>query len=303
MLSCSTCWNSDRHTNGGPMLQEILDLGFTNVELGHGIRLPLLEGIQKYFEQGKVGISSLHNFCPLPIEITHSSPDCYQFSSHRKLERERALRLTFQTIDFAARFGAPYVVMHLGRIPMKPVTTPLINMAEKGEIHSRKFVQKKIDAVRVRESKSAYYLKRVREYLDRIAEYATTKNIHLGIEGRHSYEEIPSEREILGLLDEINSPYVGYWHDIGHIQIKNNLGFLDHYEWLKTISPRLLGCHLHDTEWPGNDHRVPFSGNIDYDKLIPLLPKNCLFVFEMSPRRKKEEIKESLQKWKSRFGE
>ena len=45
------------------------------------------------------------------------------------------------------------------------------------------------------------------------------------------------------------------------------------------------------------------TGTIDYDKLIPLLPKNCLFVFEMSPRRTKEEITESLRKWKERFGE
>ena len=79
------------------MLQEILDLGFTRIELGHGIRLPLMEGIQQYFDRGRVVFSSLHNFCPLPIEITHSSPDCYQFSSHRKLERERAFRLSFQT--------------------------------------------------------------------------------------------------------------------------------------------------------------------------------------------------------------
>jgi len=285
------------------MLQEILDLGFTRVELGHGIRLPLMEEIQHYFEKGKVILSSLHNFCPLPIEITRSSPDCYQFSSHRSLERERALRLTFQTIDFAARFNAPFVVLHLGRIPMQPATPRLLALAEKGEIHSRKFAQIKIEAVREREAKSSFYLKRVKESLDRIVEYAISKKVHLGIEGRHSYEEIPSEREILGLLDEINSPYVGYWHDFGHIQVKNNLGFLDHCEWLKTIAPKLLGCHLHDTEWPGTDHRVPFSGGIDYDNLIPLLPKNCLFVFEMSPRRKKEEITESLQKWISRFGE
>ena len=303
MLSCSTCWNSDRHTDGEAMLREIIDMGFRNVELGHGIRLPLMEGIQKCFDRGEVTISSLHNFCPLPIEITRSSPDCYQFSSHRKLERDRALRLSFQTIDFAARFNAPFVVMHLGRIPMRPVTPRIIAMAEKGEIHSRKYVRAKLAAVRERELKSAVYLKRVREYLDRIIEYAAAKNVRLGIEGRQGYEEIPNEREIPGLLEEINSPQAGYWHDFGHIQIKENLGFLDHAEWLRTISPRLFGCHLHDTEWPGTDHRVPFAGGIRYDKLIPLLPKNCLFVFEMSPRRKKEEIMESLAKWKDRFGE
>ena len=66
MISCSTCWNSGRHTDGAAMIQEILDLGFDTVELGHGIRLPLVEGILKMWEAGKVKISSLHNFCPLP---------------------------------------------------------------------------------------------------------------------------------------------------------------------------------------------------------------------------------------------
>ena len=69
------------------MLEELLGLGFTRVELGHGIRLSLMEGVQKMVESGKVTISSLHNFCPLPVEITRASPDCYQFSSPDERER------------------------------------------------------------------------------------------------------------------------------------------------------------------------------------------------------------------------
>src|SRR6478672_390509 len=106
MLSFSTCWNSGRHQDGETMLEEILALGFERVELGHGIRLSLMEGIQRRFAKGGFTISSLHNFCPLPIEITRAAPDCYQFSSHRPTERARALKLSFQTIDFAARLGA-----------------------------------------------------------------------------------------------------------------------------------------------------------------------------------------------------
>src|SRR5437660_7205168 len=99
MLSVSTCWNSARHTDGAAMLQELVELVFERVELGHGIRLSLMEGIQRFCGEGKVTITSLHNFCPLPVEILHASPDCYQFSSHREAERERARKQTFQTID------------------------------------------------------------------------------------------------------------------------------------------------------------------------------------------------------------
>src|SRR5947207_4631658 len=147
MLSFSTCWNSGRHSDGGKMLREIKDLGFDRIELGHGIRISLLPGIQKMFDAGEVQFSSLHNFCPLPVEIMHASPDCYKFSSPHSKERERANKQTFQTIDFAARLGAPFVVLHCGEVKMNPVTDELIMLAKRGEIFSRKYVRKKLKAV------------------------------------------------------------------------------------------------------------------------------------------------------------
>jgi len=284
------------------MIREILDLGFQNVELGHGIRLSLMEGIQKIFDKGKFTVSSLHNFCPLPIEITRSSPDCYEFSSPKASERDRAVKLSLQTIDFAVRLNAPLVVMHLGRVLMHEATYDLIEMAKAGKQFSREYVQRKLEAVQTREEKAPLYFQRVKDCLQRIVEYAGEKGIKLGFEGRYGYEEIPNEREARELFEELNVPHVGYWHDFGHIQVKHNLGFLDHHEWLATFAPRLLGAHLHDCVWPDGDHRAPFTGGIDYDRLVPLLPKPCLFVFEMSPRRTKEEIITAREKWEARFG-
>src|SRR5688572_27881536 len=99
MLSCSTCWNSGRHTDGEAMLVELREMGFERVELGHGIRISLMEGVLRALEKKIVTISSLHNFCPLPVEITRASPDCYQFSSPDQRERDPAVRQTFNTID------------------------------------------------------------------------------------------------------------------------------------------------------------------------------------------------------------
>ena len=48
---------------------------------------------------------------------------------------------------------------------------------------------------------------------------------------------------------------------------------------------------------------APFMGGVEYQRLIPLLPKDTLYVFEMSPRRTKEEITTALAKWKEKFGE
>jgi sugar phosphate isomerase/epimerase len=169
-----------------------------------------------------------------------ASPDCYTFSSTSARERQRAVKQTLQTIDFAAQLGAPFVVLHLGRVPIKPVTERLIALAKAGEMYSREYVRRKVDAVAKREAAAPAYLDNVKECLKPIIEHAAAKNIRLGIEGRRGYEEIPSEREIPPLLDELNSPQVGYWHDIGHLQVKENLGFLNHEGWLRAIGPRTM---------------------------------------------------------------
>ncbi len=303
MLAFSTCWNSARHTSGDAMLREIKELGFDLIELGHGIRLSLMPGIQQMFDAGEVHFSSLHNFCPLPVEVMQASPDCYQFSSIYPQERERAIKQTLQTIDFAARLGAPFVVLHLGEVRIGPVTDALISLVRKGKLLSREFVHKKLQSIKKRESVADQYLERVKDALKRIVAHATEQNVKLGIEGRRGYEEIPSEREIPALLEEFKSPLVGYWHDFGHIQIKENLTFLDHEEWLRTIGQRAFGCHVQDCVWPAQDHQPPFKGGVDLKKLVPLLANDCQFVWEMSPRKTAEEIRESLDQWKATFGE
>jgi sugar phosphate isomerase/epimerase len=304
MLSFSTAWNSGRHRAGDEMLREIKgEFGFERVELGHGIRISLMPGIQKMFEAGEVTFSSLHNFCPLPVEVLHASPDCYQFSTPWGTEAERAVKQTFQTIDFAERLGAPFVVLHCGEVRMNPITDELIALVKAGEQFSRHYVQKKINAVKKREAAAPAHLKVVKESLKRITDYAANKNVRLGVEGRRGYEEIPSEKELPALLDELNAPHVGYWHDFGHIQIKENLGFVDHEEWLREIGQRAFGCHVQDCIWPAQDHQAPFAGSVALEKLVPLLSRDCAFVWEMSPRRTADEIRLSVSRWKERFGE
>jgi sugar phosphate isomerase/epimerase len=275
----------------------------TVIELGHGIRLSLVPGIQKMFDAGEVRFSSLHNFCPLPVEVMTASPDCYQFSAVSSAERERAVKQTIQTIDFAARLDAPFVVLHLGQVNMAPITDHLITLAANGAYLSRKYVRLKISAVQKRERIASAYLQRVKACLHRIIEHAASKNVRLALESRRGYEEIPSERELPALLNELNSGQVGYWHDFGHSQIKENLGFIDHGEWLRSIGPRTFGCHVQDCVWPAKDHETPFTGDVDFEKLVPLLPTNCLLVWEMSPNKTVDAIRRSVEVWKARFSE
>src|SRR6266700_1373112 len=139
MYSFSPCWNSHRHTDGRAMLREIRELGFDYAELIHGTRISLLPGILEAVDAGEIKISSLHNFCPLPMGVNYAAPNLYQFSADRPREREMAQRYTLKTIEFAARLKAPVVVLHVGSIDMKNYTDKLLDMAARGEKETPKY--------------------------------------------------------------------------------------------------------------------------------------------------------------------
>src|SRR5216684_1658533 len=106
MFAFSTCWNSQRHIDGRVMLAEVRALGFEHAELGHGIRLSLMDGILQAVQAGEIKISSLHNFCPLPVAVMSAAPDYYLPSARKETERALAVRHTLRTIDCAASLGA-----------------------------------------------------------------------------------------------------------------------------------------------------------------------------------------------------
>src|SRR5271154_3472572 len=139
MYSFSTCWNSHRHTDGRAMLREIRSLGFEFAELSHGIRISLLPGIIEAVEAGEIKISSLHNFCPLPMGVNHAAPNLYLFSSLDPRERESAYKHSVKTIETAARLKAGVVVLHMGRIDMKDYTDKLLDMVQRGKKETPKY--------------------------------------------------------------------------------------------------------------------------------------------------------------------
>lgn len=308
-LSLSTCWNSHRHREDGrSVIDEALSLGFDSLELSHGMSPVLLPGFYQAFEEGVksgrsvIDFSGVHNFCPSPVEVSGDRPDVYEFTSKHRLHRERAINLTRRSIDVAANLSGSYVVLHLGQAPMRDYTQKLTKWAKAGETDGKAFTKLKEKMIRKRERLRGKYLDQVRQALDQLVPYAEGKGITLGLESRSRYEQVPNETEMEILLREYDSPAVGYWHDFGHVQLKANLGLLDHRQWLEAVSPRLIGCHLHDVVGVADDHAVPFHGVIDFDDLMPLVAEGIPLVWEMHPRRKADDIKAARLKWVEKYG-
>jgi sugar phosphate isomerase/epimerase len=304
MLAFSTCWNNGRHSDGEKMIEEIADLGFSNIELSHGMTIAKLPGIKKAYERGLFVCSGVHNYFPAPVEVMIDAPDAYEFTSHRPFDRQRAMDMTLRTLDIAAQFQAQYLVLHMGSVPLhsRHWTKPLTVTVSEGGQRSAAYVKEKIAFVKKREKIGPLYFHRAVEALTTIAERAADVGMKLAIESRSRYEDMPTEREMISLQAHFaDNPWVGYWHDFGHVQLKHNLGLLDHSEWLETISPHLIGGHVHDVQWPARDHRTPFSGTLDYAALLKFFPAECPLVWELSPTREATEIQQAFIRWKTEF--
>jgi sugar phosphate isomerase/epimerase len=304
MIAFSTNWNAGRHHDGASIVSEILEMGFDTIELGHGLSISKLHGIREEFAKGGFRVLSVHNFCPMPVEVAVDNPDCYEFTSARGSERDRAQKLTRQTIETAREFGARYVVLHLGRItPLGGMTDSLLLKLRSGGAADREYCRAKLAAVRRREQAARVYLDRVTSLLEPLIEEAERADVVLVVENRSDYEAVPTERELLGLMTRFESPHLRYWHDFGHAQMRESLGLLDHAQWLSEIAPYAAGAHLQDAGWPDEDHLVPFEGEIPFDRLVPLLPSPLPYVLELSREASPQAIAASVARWKSLFSQ
>jgi len=285
------------------MLREIRDLGFEYAELSHGTRISLTPGILAAVDAGEIRISSLHNFCPLPMGVNHAAPNLYQFSDERPRQRELAHKYTLRTLDFAVRVKAPLVVLHVGSVELKAYTDKLLEMLERGEKESPKYKKLCEELAEKREKKKKDFWARTIESLKKLVPEAESRGIRMGVENRQSLEELPVESDYDSLFREIPSPNLVYWHDTGHAQIKENLGFINHRLQLESQRDRLAGFHIHDVQFPGRDHCAPGSGMIDFAALKPLVKREHIKVYEFGPSLSAEQAKAGVAHLQNLWGE
>ncbi|MDD3180329.1 MAG: TIM barrel protein [Opitutaceae bacterium] len=298
LVALSTCWNSHRHTDGYALIREIADLGFSWVELSHGVRITLVPGILRALEEGIVKVSSCHNFCPLPTGVMHAAPNLYMPSSRDARERDQWLRHSKRSIDFAHQVGSRRLVAHLGSIeffwfnPVRrldryfrahPGTQPAQDEAY------QKLLAKALARLRARMPE---FWANTRTGIVELLPYAEQKGVTLGFENREGFEELPLDADHGGLLESLPplAP-AGYWHDTGHADIKEKLGLLDHRQHLESNAPKAIGFHLHDVSREGgHDHQPIGSGRIDFEMVSEFWRPEHALVIELSPRLSTEEV-------------
>ncbi len=225
---------------------ELSSQGFNSIELSGGAYDPQLEKSITSLKERGLDIT-LHNYVPLqdtPYVLNLASADDQVFK-----QTDEHIR---RAIDLSAMVGSRWYAFHAGfLIDPKPI--------ELGKRISRRGLQARSESLELFKSR-----------VDRLAEYADSKNVNLLVENnvlsKGTHTEFDGNPLLLCDVEEISAFFeslqgaVTLLLDVAHLKVSaNSLGF-DPVEALESLRPYIGGLHLSDNNGLSDDN-LPFDAN------------------------------------------
>jgi len=305
-IALSTNWCAQRHEAGEAVVDEILALGFDALELGYHTTEELADGVRRRVREGAVAVDSVHAYCPVPVGAPHGYPELYLLASQDEDERAMAAILVGRTLAFAESLGARAVVLHAGRIFLRAFLSELSTRTlaealeeEEGSPEGPRYQRLLAKALRRRTKKARVCFDGFCLSLDALLPKFEKAGVALCLENLPSIEAFPDEGEMMMLKRRFETPALAYWHDMGHGQVRENMGWIRHEEAARVLLPVTRGVHIHDAEPLMNDHLPPGKGMIDFGAFAFYGADDVIKVFEPAEGVSPDELKESLARVRS----
>ncbi|MHB9034521.1 MAG: sugar phosphate isomerase/epimerase family protein [Anaerolineae bacterium] len=149
-------------------------------------------------------------------------------------ERLAGIELVINRMHFARRLGSDVIIMHMPTAPDDKAAAEI-------------------------------YWSRVRRTLDALKPETERYGVYLAIENGDPH----NLASIAQVFEWYGPEFVGLCYDCGHGNLAG-----DGLEWLDKLGTRLLALHLHDNDGHSDQHKLPFTGTIDWDRLMRLIAKS-----------------------------
>ena len=289
-IALSTMWGIGRFDNLATMVEKSHELGFTHIEVNYQVTETMLEELRSV---PHLAVSSVH--CPCPGRQLSDGRWTYRLrmTAEEEDEWQPALQGALDTVDTAVALGASVMVLHVGSVPLEDGLEPkLRDMYKKGEFRRPEYCDLRERLLAQREARKAPYLDAAYERVRRLVDRAGEHGIRVGLESRYYFHEIPNLEEMALFMEEFGDS-VGYWHDVGHAENLERLGFTPHIDWLKTLGHRMIGVHLHDISTLA-DHEAPGKGDLNLRAIAPYVPDEAIRVCELTSGNSEEDIRAGL---------
>ena len=282
----STMWGIGRFPDLGGFFAAARELGFRRFELNHAVTAAMLDAVGLNGHR----IPSIHEPCPAEHSLAELRSRGWLVSAVDEADRRRAVATVRRSIELAQRIGASVVVVHPGQVDVDPaLERTLLELYREGAAGEPRFAlaRERLRSARAERAEAA--MRSVRRSLQELAEHAAGLGVRLGLENRYHYHEIPQPDELEELLAMDRGEVIGYWHDVGHAEAMERLGFSRHEECLRRFAARIVGVHLHDIDGI-KDHFAPGLGSLDWDMVARNLPSAALRTCEVQSFNPPREV-------------
>jgi len=284
MLSFSTMWAQQPRFDDMDVFRDaVASFGYDAIEVSHSTDG---RGLETLLRPGPIPVSSLH--APTPrMKLPDGRPNGdANLADLDEAKRKVAIDHTLRTIEYAARAGLPYVVVHLGGVgdSMTDWERRLRRLFEEGVREGEEVKELQEACRRHRAAGLDQCLEASRRSLKELTAVASEHGVALGLENRLHHHEFPHPQDAEYLLSDYGNDVAGYWHDVGHAEVQARLGLIDRHAWFPRLTARTIGSHLHDVDGI-LDHRAPGNGDVDWSYIAAGLPRTALRVFEIDQRQ------------------
>jgi len=264
--------------------------GFSNQELNHQVTAAMLEAVGPEH----LFVNSVHEPCPCDVPGATRKAKGIHISSLDESLRRLAVGLVRGSIGLAHRLGATAVVVHSGEIPVgKDLERRMRELYAEGNAGTCEYEDLKSRLIEERAKRAPNHLEALRRSLAELAGDAEPAGVRLGLENRDHYYEMPLPDELEELL-ALRPEVIEYWHDAGHAEKLERLGFYSQREWLERFAHRMIGIHLHDNDGL-TDHIAPGLGTVDWHLVSSFMPPGAIRTFEVRGFTTPEEIGEAQE--------
>lgn len=102
-----------------------------------------------------------------------------------------------------------------------------------------------------------------------LLEVASENKIVIALE--NGFQPIDYPDVLHRYVDRYQSPFIGTCFDIGHSNVISQRRGDTTDDYIRTLAPSMVVCHLHDNDGSGDQHKVPGDGTIDWARYVPML--------------------------------
>jgi sugar phosphate isomerase/epimerase len=295
-LGMSTSWNGAGTDDGRRIVDEIAALGFDRIEVEYRVSEKAIPGIEEALCAGRITVSSVHNFAPLPASGKPSNwgGDTLSLSSPDEQERREAVKLTLRSLDLARGLGARALVLHMGEVDTgRGFFKELAETVEAEGVASGGAVRIRGEVTRARDSRKAPFLESAVTSLKELLARSEGSGVTICIENRYFHNQIPLPDEVVDIKREIPSPALRYWHDLGHAHVEEVLGFSSHLQVVDLLRDQIFGLHIHDSVFV-RDHKAPGTGEIDFKSVLARIPASVIKVLELASSVPADEVRHAI---------